>query len=100
MEKISLNIHEIRDKIISIVHEKFSIVINLETELSDGGLDSLDQIELIIALEDFFNIGIDEEEAVGIKNVYEMGKIIAEKLGIEQKEEQKNSYTKYQWIQN
>lgn len=60
------------DKIKSIVADKLSVNaddINMDTTLEDLGADSLDVVEVIMALEDEFDIEISDEVAEKISTV-------------------------------
>lgn len=50
--------------------------IKLETEIDDLKLDSLDKIELLMALEEEFNVEISDEEAELVKTVADIVKTI------------------------
>jgi acyl carrier protein len=46
--------------------------VSLDSTLEDLGLDSLDQLNLLFALESDFNISIPDDEAKSIRTVREM----------------------------
>ena len=50
--------------------------IKLETEIDDLKLDSLDKIELLMALEEEFNVQISDEKAELVKTVADIVKTI------------------------
>lgn len=51
--------------------------VTLETNLADDlGVDSLDAMELIMALEDAFEISIPQEEAKGLKTVQQIVELV------------------------
>ena len=50
--------------------------IKLETEIEDLKLDSLDKIELLMALEEEFNVEISDEKAELVKTVADIVKTI------------------------
>lgn len=64
---------EIVEKIVEIVMDQLGVdkeeVVLEATFIDDLGADSLDTIELIMALEDEFNIKIPDEKAENIKTV-------------------------------
>jgi acyl carrier protein len=63
--------NEIKDIIIEKIHETNSIVddnLNVNETLNQIGLDSLDHLELIMKLEQEFNIGISEEDLINMEN--------------------------------
>ena len=68
-----MNNEEILAKVKSVVAEKLNVGENQVTGdakfVEDLGADSLDQVELIMALEDEFELKIPEEEAEKLSNV-------------------------------
>lgn len=68
------------DKVITIVAEQLgqdASEITAETSLQDDlGADSLDAVEIIMALEDEFDIEISDEEAQTFNNIGEIAKYI------------------------
>ncbi|MCM1309773.1 MAG: acyl carrier protein [Bacteroides sp.] len=64
---------EIADRVKAIIVEQLAVDENEVTPTAsfttDLGADSLDTVELIMALEKEFNISIPEEEATGIQTV-------------------------------
>ena len=76
---------EILEKVCSIVSEQLSVETgevkadsNFENDL---GADSLDTVELVMALEEAFDIEIPDEAAEGIATVGDAVKFIEEKKG-------------------
>ena len=76
---------EILEKVCSIVSEQLSVE---EGEVkpdsnfqNDLGADSLDTVELVMALEEAFDIEIPDEAAEGIATVGDAVKFIEEKKG-------------------
>lgn len=69
------NVAEIESKVIEIVAEQMSVdkaEINRNTSfVNDLNADSLDTVELVMELEDEFNITIPDEEAEKLKTVGE-----------------------------
>ena len=57
----------------SIKEEKITLASRVQEDL---GADSLDVVELLMLLEDEFNISVDENEAVNLKTVNDIVKII------------------------
>jgi acyl carrier protein len=68
-----MNKEEVLTKIKSVVAEKLNVGEDQVTEeakfVEDLGADSLDQVELIMALEDEFKLKIPEEEAEKLTTV-------------------------------
>lgn len=63
---------EIVDKVKAIVAEQLNVdagIITLETKFEDLNADSLDVVEVIMALETEFDIEVPDEEAEKIKNI-------------------------------
>ena len=66
---MSENVYE---KVVEIVAEQMGIAtedITADTTLEDLNADSLDVVEVIMSLEDAFNLSIPDEEAEKIKTV-------------------------------
>ena len=76
---------EILEKVCSIVSEQLSVEAGEEKSDSnfqkDLGADSLDTVELVMALEEAFDIEIPDEAAEGIATVGDAVKFIEEKKG-------------------
>ena len=76
---------EILEKVCSIVSEQLSVEAGEEKSDSnfqnDLGADSLDTVELVMALEEAFDIEIPDEAAEGITTVGDAVKFIEEKKG-------------------
>ena len=61
-----------QDKVARIIAEKLSIdvsTIKLESTLQNLGADSLDLVEIIMKLEEQFDIEVDDAKAESLKNV-------------------------------
>ncbi len=73
------------EKVIAIVADqlgKEAADITAETSLQDDlGADSLDAVEIIMAMEDEFGIEIADEDAQNFRTVGEITQYIDEKLG-------------------
>ena len=76
---------EILEKVCSIVSEQLSVeegeVKSDSNFQNDLGADSLDTVELVMALEEAFDIEIPDEAAEGIATVGDAVKFIEEKKG-------------------
>ena len=78
-----------RQEIAEIVIEKikFQLVISevesVNDNLTDLGMDSLDDVELIIELESGFNIEIADDDACGIKTVSDIIDLVVAKVSDE-----------------
>lgn len=68
------------EKVQEIIANLFQInqdQITMESDLSDDLLaDELDNVEIIMAVEDEFNITIHDEDAIGIKTVGDLVKLV------------------------
>lgn len=75
----------ISEKIISLISEQFNVDeedVNLETSFRDDlNADSLDLVELVMALEDEYGLEIEDEEVDGIKTVGDAANYIKNALG-------------------
>ncbi len=71
------------DKVIELIASQLdkpvdSITLDKEI-VQDLGADSLDVVEMLMSLEEEFNISVPEEDAVNIKTVGDIVKLIEEK---------------------
>jgi acyl carrier protein len=75
---------EIMEKISKVIIEKLGVkedqVAPEATFVDDLGADSLDQVELIMALEDAFDIEIPDEEAEKLKKVQDVIDYVQNKI--------------------
>lgn len=70
-----INHQDIFDTVATIIAKTLSIdknIINASATLQDLGADSLDIFEIIMKLEEQFNIEINDEEAEKLKNVQDV----------------------------
>lgn len=71
------------EKIKEMIIEKFNVdgdKVSMETSfIDDLGADSLDAVELVMTVENEFNISISDEEAQSIQTVGDIVKIIESK---------------------
>jgi len=66
---------ELAEKVLSVIATSKHIPrerVTLESTLEDLGMDSLDRLNLLFALESDFNISIPDEEARSVRTVHEM----------------------------
>ena len=72
------------DKVKKLLAEQLNIDAEKITESSkvieDLGADSLDVVEMLMTLEDEFNVTVSDEESVGLKTVGDIVKLIESKL--------------------
>lgn len=69
---MAIDIQDTKKRVIHIVADKLSIDPSTITEtatLQDLGADSLDMVEIIMKLEDEFDISIDDEKAEAFENL-------------------------------
>lgn len=74
----------IKEKVIKIVVEQLGVSDDISEDASfvaDLGADSLDTVELVMALEESFGMEIPDEEAEKITNIKEAVTYIAEHKG-------------------
>ena len=64
-------------EVISIDESKIKLDAKLESDL---GADSLDAVEIIMLIEDEFNISLDDEVTQNIKTVQDLVKFIEERV--------------------
>jgi len=73
------------EKIKSIIVEQLSVdeaTVTMETSLmKDLEADSLDAVEIIMAIEDEFDIEIPDEDAEKFQNIGDIVKYVEEKIG-------------------
>ncbi|MBT4885482.1 MAG: acyl carrier protein [Legionellales bacterium] len=72
--------NSIREKVVKIVVEQLGVSDDISDEASfvaDLGADSLDTVELVMALEESFGMEIPDEEAENITNIKEAVTYIA-----------------------
>ncbi len=76
---------EIFDRVKKVVVEKLNVDANEVTPdaafMDDLGADSLDLVELVMALEEEFEVEIDDEDAEKIRKVSDAVSYIQSKLG-------------------
>ena len=74
----------VADKVIELISKQLNRPANEITNdkeiVKDLGADSLDVVEMLMSLEEEFNITVPEEEAVNIKTVGDIIKLIDEKI--------------------
>ena len=71
------------DKVKDLIHQELKVSldkITLDSKLQeDLGADSLDAVELIMSMEDMFDISISDEQAQGLKTVKDLVDLIDNK---------------------
>ena len=77
---------EIEEKLIEIVRAEKDLpddALAPETELAAAGIDSLDALTILFAIEEQFKISIPDDRARAMKTFGDMIDIVAELVGIE-----------------
>ncbi len=73
-----------KEKLIALIASELSVSkegITLETDLQDDlGADSLDAVELMMAVEDAFNVTIPDQETHGLRTVGDIFRLVENKL--------------------
>jgi len=75
---------EIQQKLIEIVRQEKDIAdekLTPETVLADAGVDSLDALTILFAIEEQFHISIPDDKARGIKTFGDMVTVVQELTG-------------------
>ena len=78
-----MNKQEIENKVLKIITEQMGInpgSVELKTSRKDIGSDSLDDIEMIMALEEEFAIDLDDAVAERIQTVQDAADVISEAM--------------------
>ena len=77
------------DKVNEMLANQLNIEVNKINENSkiveDLGADSLDMIEMLMALEEEFNISVPDDKAEGLKTVGDIANFIDETVGADKK---------------
>jgi len=74
---------EIQQKLIEIVHQEKNIPdekLSPDRALADAGIDSLDALTILFAIEEQFHISIPDDKARGIKTFGDMVTVVEELL--------------------
>jgi len=72
---MALEMKDTSDKVIAIIVEKLDIdpsIIHMNSTLQDLGADSLDMVEIIMKIEEEFNIEINDEAAEKLHNIQDV----------------------------
>lgn len=75
--------NELEQKILSIIQEQKTLLhndIRPETQLAELGIDSLDALNILFALEESFGVSIPDDKARSIRTVDDMVSTIQELL--------------------
>lgn len=70
---------EITEKLIEIVRHEKSLpdeALALDTPLAEAGIDSLDSLSILFAIEETFRISIPDDAARGIKTLGDMVNVV------------------------
>lgn len=77
---------EMEQKLLEIVRKEKSLPIESlapETQLADAGIDSLDALTILFAIEEEFKISIPDDRARAMKTFGDLSNAVAEQVGIE-----------------
>jgi acyl carrier protein len=77
---------EIEQQLIAIVRQEKDIpaeLLQANTDLAAAGIDSLDSLTILFAIEEQFKISIPDTAARGLKTFGDMVNVVAESVGIE-----------------
>ena len=72
---MAIEMKDTADKIVAIIVEKLDIdssLVQMNATLQDLGADSLDMVEIIMKIEEEFNIEINDEAAEKLHNVHDV----------------------------
>jgi acyl carrier protein len=75
---------EIEQKLIAIVRQEKNIAEDLlrpETSLAEAGIDSLDSLTILFAIEEQFNIQVPDDKARAMRTFGDMIAIVEDRLG-------------------
>jgi len=81
-----MNRREIEQKLLDIVKNEKDIPddkLAPETPLADAGIDSLDALSILFAIEEQFHISIPDDKARGIKTFADMADIVEQLVPVE-----------------
>lgn len=83
-----MSTEEILEKVVEIVTEKLGVdaeEVTLDSDLTeDLGADSLDLVDLVMALEDEFGVKVEDEDVENIATIGDIVNYISKELGIEE----------------
>ena len=72
---MAIEMKDTADKVIAVIVEKLDIdpsVIQMTSTLQDLGADSLDMVEIIMKVEEAFNVEINDEAVEKLRNVQDV----------------------------
>jgi acyl carrier protein len=78
---------EMEQKLLEIVRKEKSLPIESlapEAQLADAGIDSLDALTILFAIEEEFKISIPDDRARAMKTFGDLSAAVAEQMGIEE----------------
>ena len=71
---------DLTKQILDIVQELHGQNFDMDTDLRDQGLDSLDIVELVMKIEKEFNIAITDDEVISAKSIKDISELVDSKL--------------------
>lgn len=78
-----LNLAEVASQVNKVLAEKFGeeiMDLGLDEPLSASGLDSVDMLDALAALEKYFEVAFEREELVGISTREELYQVVYEQV--------------------
>lgn len=72
---MAIDMKDTADKVVAVIVEKLDIdpsVVQMNSTLQDLGADSLDMVEIIMKIEEEFNIEINDEAAEKLHNIQDV----------------------------
>ncbi len=72
--------NKVFEEIKKLIKTKFGKDVELETVLTETGIDSLDLLDLVVESESKHNVKIDDDELLNIKTIKDVVDAIASKL--------------------
>lgn len=59
----------VEEQIIKLIHDQTAVTVTIDTKLDDAGLDSLDTMEIVVGIEEIFDVEIPDDEIEDLKSV-------------------------------
>jgi acyl carrier protein len=75
---------EIEEALIAIVRQEKKLseeLLRPETSLAEAGIDSLDSLSILFAIEEQFHVSIPDDRARGMKTFGDMTQLVADLVG-------------------
>lgn len=72
--------NKVFEQIKKIIKDKFGKDVQMDTVLTETGIDSLDLLDLIVEAENQHNVKIEDDELLNLKTIEDVVKAISSKL--------------------